>query len=63
MLSNSKPFSRKASRHGYKIKINRIEDNEPDSADRVAEVREILVHLLLLARRKGRPPSNDEPVE
>lgn len=48
------------SKHGYEIKVFRAIDYDPDSSERVAEVRKILVHLLLLARRKGRPRSNDE---
>jgi len=59
MPSNSKEVSNSTSKYGYEIKISRVEDDSPDSSDRIAEVRKILVHLLLLARRKGRPPSNN----
>ena len=59
MPTNSKQVSKPLPKRRYEIKIFRVIDDEPDSSDRVAEIRDILVHLLLLARKKGRPSHSD----
>ena len=56
MSKKDEKSSNKRTSHGYEVKIFRVPDTDDNSEDRIAEVRDILVSLLLLARRKGRPP-------
>jgi hypothetical protein len=60
MPEKSKQVSTPMSKHGYEIKVFRVIDDDPDSSDRIAEIRDILVHLLILARKKGRPQKKSD---